>query len=66
MRRNGCKRHVLLLDIYKKPFRLQLPDQDDQYRTLCGSLLSVITILLLFSYAIYKIDLMLGLKHYSV
>ena len=64
--KRGCKQHALKLDIYKESFKLQLPDQVDKYRTMCGAILSVITILLLLAYAIYKVDLLIRLKDYRV
>ena len=49
---------VLAFDLYEKPFDFLMPDHRGKYRSLLGSLLSVITFTLVLGYAGYKfIDL---------
>lgn len=55
----------LNLDIYRQPFTLLLPDGKNQYRTVAGSLLSIISVLLIFSYASYKYTKMVSLQNYK-
>ena len=46
---------ALHLDLYRRPFMFNLPDNSSMYRSLLGSVLSVITLCILLSYAIYKL-----------
>ena len=46
---------ALHLDLYRRPFMFNLPDDSSMYRSLLGSVLSFITICTLLSYAIYKL-----------
>lgn len=66
MKKSNCKKRTLLLDIYKEPFLLQLPDKQDKYQTMSGAILSVLTFVLLLSYAIVKIDDLISLQDYRV
>ena len=50
---NLCKR-LLIFDMYAKPFDLVLPDDTNVYKTLCGSILSLITITTIALYAVFK------------
>ena len=52
--------------MYKEPFKLQLPDKTDRYRTICGSLLSCITVLFLLLYAIYKLSSLVDYKDFRI
>ena len=45
---------------------MQLPDENDKYRTMCGALLSLFTFLVLISYAGFKLDRLLADKDYQV
>ena len=51
---SDCSSRTLNLDIYRQPFRLLLPDKNGMYRTLLGSILSVITLVLMITYASFK------------
>ena len=46
---------VLAIDLYKQPFNFLMPDHRENYRSLLGSLLSVVTFALMISYAAYKL-----------
>ena len=48
---DSCQKRSLMFDIYRRPFLLYLPDNETQYRSFAGSMLSVFTILLVLSYA---------------
>ena len=50
-----CRR-LLYFDIYHKPLDLVLPDDTTSYRTLCGSICSIITIVTIALYAVLKIE----------
>ena len=50
----------LELDIYRRPFQLLLPDQRNYHRTFIGSILSVITLLIILSYATYQMGALLS------
>ena len=62
----SCRKHLLVLDIYKRPLRLILPDQNDYYRTLSGTILSLLTFVLLTSYGIFKMDKLINLREFQV
>lgn len=53
-------------DIYKQPFHLLLPDGKEDYRTCFGGIVSILTSLLLLSFAAYKLDLLMGRVEYKV
>ena len=46
---------ALYLDLYRRPFMFNLPDEAAMYRSFFGSVLSLITITALLSYAVYKL-----------
>ena len=46
--------------------KLQLPDGNEEYRTLCGSLLSVLTYLLVGLYGLYKLFTLFSYEDYKV
>ena len=53
---DGCQRKFMKMDIFAQPFRLILPDGEDEYRSFLGSLLSLLTAILLVGYGAYKIE----------
>ena len=54
-----CQRKILVFDFYKRPFFFFLPDGHSQYRTFIGAILSIMTTVLVITYAGFKIrDLM--------
>ena len=64
--KNSCARRALKLDIYKEQFRLQLPGETDHYRTMNGACFSFITLFLLLSYGIFKMENLVTLSDYQV
>ena len=49
---------ILAIDLFKQPFSFLMPDHRENYRSIMGSLLSVLTFTLVLGYAAYKfIDL---------
>ena len=65
-KRKSCKQRALVLDIYKEPFKLLMPDGSDKYRTSCGAILSCLTLIILMSYAIFKLQSLLENKNFRV
>mmetsp|Transcript_3956 Transcript_3956/g.4738 ORF Transcript_3956/g.4738 Transcript_3956/m.4738 type:complete len:225 (-) Transcript_3956:1540-2214(-) len=61
-----CQQKILWLDLYKQPFRLLLPDGSDQYKSFLGSLLSILTVMTLLSYATYKFSSLVSYSDYKV
>ena len=57
---------MLNLDLYRQPFRFIMPDDEFNYRTLCGANLSIITIFLLCFFAGYKLDGLMNFSDYKV
>ena len=49
------QKSFLKFDLYRKPVQLLLPDRADAYRSLCGSVLSLVTFILMLAYGIYKV-----------
>ena len=45
---------MLGLDIYRMPFRLLLPDDNGMYRTFLGTVLSVLTLIMVITYGGFK------------
>ena len=41
--------------MYQTPFNLVLPDDRASYRTLCGSIMSMLTVYVILLFAVYKI-----------
>lgn len=62
----SCKQRLLILDIYKEPIRLVLPDGKGLYRTSCGAILTLFTITVLVAYAVFKIEDLIDIKDYAV
>ena len=51
---------ILSLDLYYKPFAFLMPDHRDRYRSHFGSFLSILTFLIVITYASYKMNEMYG------
>ena len=52
----SCDRYqskFLQYDLYRRPFNFLLPDHQSQYRSLLGSVLSLLTLILLLIYMNY-------------
>ena len=61
-----CQKGALVFDLYRRPFRLFLPDEQAMYRTLCGAGLSIFTMILMISYASWKLLTMFSRLDYKV
>ena len=57
---------MLSFDLYKQPFRLLLPDGKNEFRTFCGSISSIITILVVLSYSSQKITTLVSLDDIKI
>ena len=55
-----------MIDLFRRPFNFLLPDHQSQYRTFLGSMLSIITILLILVYGGYKIVLYFKREEFTV
>ena len=49
-----------MLDSYGRPFSFMLPNGQKRYKSLIGAILTVIAVILVGSYAIYKWQLLLS------
>ena len=65
-RKESCQKFVIKFDLYKQPFRLLLPDEKDEYRTFCGSLLTIFTLSVTLVYAVLKLQILFNYKDYKV
>ena len=61
-----CQKSTLVLDIYRKPFRLTLPDDQSRYRSLLGAVLTIITLIMTLSYASWKLLTMFEQSEYKI
>ena len=61
-----CQKRTLSIDMYRRPFHLFLPDNQSLYRSFLGAMLSIMTILLLSSYALWKLANLINRKDYTV
>ena len=55
---DSCQQKALGIDMYRQPFRLRFPDNADMYRTMLGSILSLITVVAMLGFAGYKLQVM--------
>lgn len=68
-RGGGCdnfRSKVLLLDSYGRPFSFMLPNGQKMYKSLIGSILTVLAVIIVALYAVYKWDLLLSQEETSV
>ena len=61
-----CQRKFMKIDIFAQPFRLILPDGENKYRSFLGSLLSLLTAILLVGYGAYKIQELASNSDYKI
>ena len=57
---------MLFLDIYKEPARLLMPGKRYNYNTMSGAILSVVTVSLILTYGVFKLDNLITIKEYNV
>ena len=68
-RLTGCEkfqRTLLKFDFYKQEFHWILPDNNDMYRSLVGSTMSILTQLIILTFAMYKLAEMSDNAEYQV
>lgn len=61
--RGSCasfKTKALLIDSYGRPFSFMLPNGQKMYKSLIGSILTIVAVTIVALYAIYKWDLLLS------
>ena len=56
----------MILDRYRTPFRLLMPGNTDQYRTVLGTIFTILTLLLVMSYGSYKFQVLLDYQDYKL
>ena len=56
--RTSVLNQLLRFDMYRQPFLFLMPDHEPSYRSCVGTVLSILTLILVTSYSTYKfIDL---------
>ena len=61
-----CQKSSLVFDMYRKPFRLLLPDEKPQYRTLVGAVLTIFTLIITLSYTSWKLLVMFEQTEFKI
>ena len=59
--RGGCSSFVnksLLADVYGRPFLFMLPNHQQKYKSIVGSVCTIFAISVVLTYAIYKYELL--------
>ena len=54
------------MDLFRTPFRLIMPGNTDQYRSMLGSIFTIITLMLLLSYASFKFSTLAKYEDYRL
>ena len=57
---------TIKFDLYKQPFRLLLPDEKDNYRTFCGAILTILSIIAVIVFASMKLSILFNYESYKV
>ena len=52
--------------MYPQPLRLILPDGSDTYKSFLGSMLSLLTIITLAFYSIFKLSVLISYSDYKI
>ena len=60
------KEKALIVDSFGKPFTFLLPDGQKMYRSLLGALLTVFILIVVFFYALYKLQLLIDKEEATV
>ena len=63
MSKSGCGRFsekILKIDAFGRPFEFMLPNGTKRYKTLVGTILTVILTILVTLYTVYKVQLLLN------
>ena len=56
----------LRLDMYRQNFQFLMPDHEATYRSCIGTVLSILTLILVFSYSTYKFIDLIELNDYKI
>lgn len=60
---HGCNKFMqkaLIFDVYGRPMMFMLPNTQQRYKTIVGSLCTILTIGIVFVYAVYKLELLIN------
>ena len=47
------------IDLFGRPFTLMLPNEHRYYKTLVGAVMTLVTVIVVVSYAVYKLQLLI-------
>ena len=61
---SNFERGILMLDSYRRPFNLLMPENTDRYRTFIGAFFTIVTLIVVLSYASYKFNDLLNQSDY--
>ena len=65
--KKSFQKSFLMLDLYRRPFQFQLPPGNSlHYRTYIGSVFSLFNIILILSYASYKMQDLIKIENYLI
>lgn len=62
----NLEQKALAVDLFDQPFYFMMPDHRDRYRTILGSLLSILTFTLIIGYGTYKITDLIDYKEFKL
>lgn len=54
----GCTQKILKFDLYGRPFMFMLPNHEQRYKSIVGSLCTILVLFIVFVYAVYKVQLL--------
>ena len=63
---DNVQKKMLNLDIYRQPLQLRLPDASTQYRTFNGSIFSIMTVVVMLVYGVYKMTNLVTYSDYAI
>ena len=65
-RPDRCQQKMLSLDLYRQPLLMLLPDGKNEYRTFTGAMLSILTIMVVLTYASFKFNAMIMREEFNL
>ena len=57
---------IMFIDLYRRPFLFMFSDDYDKYRTFWGGCFSIVTVILVLTYASFKYVQMTDLQNYQL
>ena len=54
----GCTAKMYKFDLYGRPFMFMLPNHDQKYKSILGSMCTILVLFVVFVYAVYKVQLL--------